>query len=350
MRPTVDVVAPDLYGTPGGIARIGRCLVMAVAGWAGAGRVVAHGLHDGLGAAGAPDGVRAIGYRGGRARLAVAVLGRAWARAGRAHRVVFAHPNLAVLGLALPPWASYAVVSHGIEVWQPLRGERARAMAAARWHWPVSENTGRYLQEVQGVGAERVRVIRNALSPGWSLPAVRGADEGYLLAVSRLSPEDAYKGVDLVIAAVGREPGLGPLVVAGDGPDRGRLEGLAKASGADVRFVGRVDDMSLERLFGGASAFVLPSAGEGFGLVYLEAMAHWLPCVAARAGGAPEVVADGETGVVVSPRDVGALVEAIRRVRGSEGVAMGRRGRARLEHEFLYDRYAREVEAALESW
>lgn len=219
-------------------------------------------------------------------------------------------------------------------------------MRQAAAHWAVSENTKWYLGEVQGIAPDRVRVIHNALGPGAVLPVMpeSGGRGDYWLVVSRLHPDDAYKGVDLVIEAAG---GRWPVVVAGDGPDRARLEGIAKARGGDVRFVGRVDDVTLQGLFAGARAFVLPSAGEGFGLVYLEAMAHGLPCVAARAGGAPEVVVDGLTGVVVPPRDGEALRAAMGRVWGEDGVAMGVAGRARLEERFLFSRYERDVHAAL---
>jgi len=137
------------------------------------------------------------------------------------------------------------------------------------------------------------------------------------------------------------------VVIAGDGPDRPRLEAIALRLGGNVTFLGRVDDMTLNAAFAGARAFVLPSAGEGFGLVYLEAMAHALPCVAAKAGGAPEVVLDGETGVVVPPRHIGALSEAIERVWGEAGEAMGQRGRERLERSFMFERYEHDVHQAL---
>ena len=284
------------------------------------------------------------GYGGDRKRMSAAVV-----RAGLGGSlVIFMHPNLAVLGPLFRWRSKYVVVSHGVEVWSPMSRLRMLGMRQAAAHWAVSENTKWYLGEVQGIAGERVRVIRNALGPGAVLPERSAAAErargDYLLVVSRLHPDDAYKGVDLVIEAAA---GRWPVVVAGDGPDRGRLEALARARGGDVRFMGRVDDATLGRLFAEARAFVLPSAGEGFGLVYLEAMAHGLPCVAAKAGGAPEVVVDGLTGVVVPPRDIEALRVAMGRVCGEEGLAMGFAGRERLEREFLFSRYEREVHAAL---
>jgi glycosyltransferase involved in cell wall biosynthesis len=194
-----------------------------------------------------------------------------------------------------------------------------------------------------------VQVIANALDPYWPLPAAAArAEDGYVLAVARLAPEHAYKGVDRVIDALARI-GSVRLVVAGDGPDRARLEARATAAGIDARFSGLVSDAALAELYRGARAFVLPSTGEGFGLVYLEAMAFGLPCVAARAGGAPEVVDDGVTGVVVEPDDDEGLRTAIARVLGDEGAALGAAGRARVERHFSYAAYEQRVHAALDA-
>lgn len=115
--------------------------------------------------------------------------------------------------------------------------------------------------------------------------------EGHALVVSRLAPE---KGVDLAIEAC-RIAGL-ELVVAGDGPERARLEQLAAAGESDgpagrVRFVGQVGDAALATLRASASVAVVPSrSAETFGLAAAEAMAAGLPVAATRVGALPELV------------------------------------------------------------
>jgi glycosyltransferase involved in cell wall biosynthesis len=115
--------------------------------------------------------------------------------------------------------------------------------------------------------------------------------QGYALVVSRLAPE---KGVDVAIDAC-RIAGLG-LVVAGDGPERPRLEQLAAhgtpgGSPVRVRFVGRIDDAALATLRASASVAVVPSrSAETFGLAAAEAMAAGLPVAATRVGALPELV------------------------------------------------------------
>jgi glycosyltransferase involved in cell wall biosynthesis len=141
----------------------------------------------------------------------------------------------------------------------------------------------------------------------------------YALVVARLAPE---KGVDVAIDAC-RLAGMS-LVVAGDGPERAALE--RRASDADVRFVGHVDDRELAELRAGAALALVPSrSAETFGLAAAEAMAAGLPVVASAVGALPELV---EPDALVAPGDAGALAAAIARVAGD--AAAGKRARERV--------------------
>jgi glycosyltransferase involved in cell wall biosynthesis len=141
----------------------------------------------------------------------------------------------------------------------------------------------------------------------------------YALVVSRLSPE---KGVDVAIDAC-RMAGMA-LLVAGAGPE---LEALReRAAGAEVRFLGRVDDAELARLRAGAALALAPSrSAETFGLAVAEAMAAGLPIAASRIGALSELVADEG---LVPPGDAAALAEAIVRLAGDR--AAGERGLRRV--------------------
>src|SRR6185295_16168456 len=122
------------------------------------------------------------------------------------------------------------------------------------------------------------------------------------------------------------------LHVVGDGDDRPRLEQLAAARGLDgsVRFLGRVDDETLEREYERCTTFVMPSRDEGFGFVFVEAMRAGRACVGSR-GAASEVIVDGETGLLVDPANTAHLLQAVVQIlRDRAGAdAMGARGRAR---------------------
>jgi glycosyltransferase involved in cell wall biosynthesis len=160
---------------------------------------------------------------------------------------------------------------------------------------------------------ERLHELRAPVGKAHVLPHVirqfaaesAAADGRHALVVARLAPE---KGVDIAIEAC-RIAGI-PLVVAGDGPEHGRLAAMA---GPDVTFTGRVDDRELERLRRGAVIALAPSrSGETFGLAAAEAMAAGLPVAASRVGALPELV-PGEW--LVEAGDPRALADVIGRLR-----------------------------------
>jgi glycosyltransferase involved in cell wall biosynthesis len=185
-------------------------------------------------------------------------------------------------------------VLSGLRRWDRAAGRRPTRYVAN------SENVRARIRSVYGRPATVVHppvdVDRFAAT---ALPST-----GYLLVLSRLLP---YKRVDLAIAAA-RSAGV-PVVVAGEGPDRRRLQRLANGS---IEFLGRVRDADLQRLFEGASA-VFCGGEEDFGITPLEANAAARPVVAYGRGGALETVIDGETGVLFSSPDEEAAGLALRR-------------------------------------
>ncbi len=169
------------------------------------------------------------------------------------------------------------------------------------------------------LGAREVRVIPS----GVDLPPHVGkeASPPEVLYAGRLSPE---KGVlELVEAALGLN-----LVAAGDGPLRPRVPGAR----------GFVPHDELQRLYARAAVVACPSRREGFGVACLEAMAHGRPVVATSVGGLRDLVVDGETGLVVPPRDPPALREALLRLLGDSDLRrrLGAAGRVRAQDVFSW--------------
>jgi len=169
------------------------------------------------------------------------------------------------------------------------------------------------------LGAKAVRVIPSAVE----LPERVGepADPPEVLFVGRLSPE---KGIlDLVQAADGI-----PLTVAGDGPLRDRVPGA----------LGFVQHTALPPLYERAAVVAVPSHREGFGVACAEAMAHARPVVASAVGGLLDLVVDGETGMLVPPRDIPALREALERLLADPDLRrrLGEAGRARVQERFSW--------------
>lgn len=167
---------------------------------------------------------------------------------------------------------------------------------------------------------------------------------GVLGTVGRLERE---KGLDVLVAAMAQLSGEARLLIGGDGLQRQALETQVKSLQLDdlVSLTGFVPDVAafLSRI----GLFVLASRTEGLGLVVVEAMAAGRPVVATRVGGVPEVVADGETGILVPPEDPAALAAAIRRVLGDPALAarMGQAGRERVRQHFSAERMAEQTAA-----
>ena len=210
----------------------------------------------------------------------------------------------------------------------------------------ITEALARFNRDVVGLPREKLRVVHYGLDAPpepWGPPGGPDlpADAPVLLAIARLAPQ---KGVDVVIEALARvrERHDARLVVLGEGPLRGELGELAASRGvADaVSFPGRVGDVAwwLRR----ASLLVHPARWEGFGLALLEAMLCARPVVASAVSSIPEIVVDGETGLLVPPDDAVALAEAVAALLDdpARGAALGAAGEARARAEFSVARMA----------
>ncbi len=189
-------------------------------------------------------------------------------------------------------------------------------------------------------GRESVVIYPPVEMPPYS-PTRREVDQGFYLIASRLLP---YKRVDLAIEAFGR---LGlPLVIAGDGRDRPRLERLAaRQPRSNVKLLGRVDDATLQRLLAECRAFVFPG-NEDFGIAPIRAMAYGKPVIAYAGGGALDTVVDGVTGTLFDRQTPEALAEAVLR---SSGVTFAPVEIRRHAERFGVERFECEMNALLKS-
>lgn len=190
----------------------------------------------------------------------------------------------------------------------------------------------------QGADPGRVRVIPGGVDlTGYrrQAPLVPGV----LCALGRLQTE---KGFDVLLRSMAELRGQARLLLGGEGLLEAELPRQAESLGISdlVEFRGFVTDVPA--FMAEAGMFVLSSRSEGLGLVIVEAMAAGRPVVATRVGGVPEVVVDGETGLLVPPDDPGALAVAIRRLLADPALAarMGEAGRKRAHDQFGAGRMA----------
>jgi phosphatidyl-myo-inositol dimannoside synthase len=352
---------PELLGT-GGVQQASR-MIAAALNEIGVGRewvVDLRSLNDPPGSQELHAGLSPIPFRGfGRAkmRFVFSALVRARKASNSAAPIVLAaHPNLGVPAewmRRISPALRTIVVCHGLEVWQPLPTYRRHALQRAHLLLAPSRYTAQKLAEVQGIPQERVRrlpwpldpeFLRLAASPeSHSLP--RGFPHGrVVLTLGRWVASERYKGADELICAISglsnRFPDL-HLAVVGSGDDLPRLRQLAGDLGAAdrVHFLEHLSRGEIAGCFAHADVFALPSTGEGFGLVFLEAMAFAKPVVGAAAGGITDLIGDGVNGRLVPPRDVSKLAEALDRLLRDESLRteMGRRGFARVQTQYRFE-------------
>lgn len=239
------------------------------------------------------------------------------------------------------------VTLHSVESWDALGVQKKRmTRAAARLcHGVVaiSDATRQMLLDA-GVPDSKVHVIPNGVAIPNTLLTRRearlrlGLPEGAFIVASlaRLVPG---KGLaDLIIAATQVPDPDRELfvVIGGDGPERGALEQLAhtRLNGRAIflgELVGNTDE-----LHAAADVFALPSYREGFPVVYLEAALYGRPSIGTNVGGSKEVIADGETGLLIPPGDPEALAAAIRRLRDDAALRqrLGEAAYVRVRSEF----------------
>jgi phosphatidyl-myo-inositol dimannoside synthase len=299
----------------------------------------------------------------GKARFGVTAL-RAARR--RAQLIVAGHPNLAPVAQGakvFAPKAKTIICSHGMDVWEPLSAVRRAALRRADLVLAPTQDTANHVATQQRVTEGRIRVLPWALDPQFEalIPkAPRPAlpldyPEGrVILTVGRWFADERYKGMDTLITALPRLLMEWPelqLVAVGEGDDREWLEQIADARGvrSHVHFLSRLSYAEIAACYAACEIFALPSGGEGFGLVYLEAMACGKPVIGGAHGGAPEVIEDGKTGFLVQHGDAGQLATSLETLLADPALAreMGARGKERVDNEFRFSIFAKSLKKIL---
>ena len=241
---------------------------------------------------------------------------------------------------ALVPWLvsrvirrPYRIYTYGTELIALKRSSMRirllkRVLNGADLVYALGGYTEKLVRDV-GFGG-RVEVVRPRIElPRGPGPAERGSGRFRILSVGRLVPHKGHRELVQAMTPVLREQDW-ELVIVGSGSEYGALERLVQGLGLDdlVTLKSGLSNDLLDHEFRLADVFVFPSretsiGTEGFGMVLLEAMAHRLPVVASRIGGAPEVLDQGKCGVLVEPGDAAAVVLGVRMLHEDPDLARG---------------------------
>lgn len=285
-----------------------------------------------------------------RMKFGLGVLGRQAADDGG--WLFFSHLALAKAQAFVPATLRrpYVIYLHGIEAWRVLGPRDRRVLSEAALVLANSQHTKQRLLALNP-DVVPVHVCPLALPPD-AAPSVGdretvGTAAPVVLMVGRMVAAERYKGHDEVLnawpAVIQRVPSA-RLVIVGEGDDRDRLEGKARALGvaSSLTFTGFVSAEERQTWYDRAAVLAMPSRNEGFGLVYLEAMAHGVPCLGSVHDAAAEVIEDGVSGCLVLQSDERAISDRLTLLLsdGPRRAAMGRAGRERVQRLFTYEVFA----------
>jgi len=313
----VLLLTSDAYGANGGIALYNRDIIEALVAMPEVDEVVVIARGMPSAATGVPPKVRLVAESiGGKASFVKAALRAATGRYGL---VICGHINLLPVAALVNQVirAPLVLMVYGIDVWQPPYRLARQWLKAVDAVWSISAISTERMNAWAGLSAARYTQLPNAIHLDRYAMAPRRADlqarhglEGtrVIMTLARLSPSERYKGVDEVMDAMPALlqdiPNL-KYLIAGDGDDRPRLMQKAQALGLSDRviFAGMISEADKADYFRLADAFVMPGRGEGFGFVFLEALACGVPAVGSQLDGSREALRGGELGELADPAD-----------------------------------------------
>lgn len=321
------VLVTDAFGGRGGIAHHNRLLLEALCAAPRVSNVVAvpRLIVDAVGPI--PKQLTYVTSAATGKTAYLQTLARMATSGGPFDVVICGHLNL--LPLAAPlAWryrTSLVQIVHGIDAWTPPNRLVHRFIRAVDVLVSVSDFTRRKVLAWADLGKSRSVVIPNGIDLSDYSPGPRRQDlvgryrlngKKVILILGRMSASERYKGHDElleVLPELAQEIPEVVLLVAGDGDDRTRLEAKAERLGVADRVVwaGYVPDHEKMDTLRLADVFAMPGRGEGFGIVYLEALACGVPVIASSADASQEAVLGGQLGAVVDPNEPHELLAAL---------------------------------------
>ena len=219
----------------------------------------------------------------------------------------------------------YWILVYGVDAWDIQKTTQKKALRAADRIVSIGEFTRDRIIESQNIHMDKFSLLPVTFDSTRFKPSEKPeylldrynlrAEQPVLLTVARLSKDDSYKGYDKIISALPiiskHIPDIHYLIV-GKGDDRSRVEQLIKELNVEkyVTLAGFISDSELVDHYNLCDIFAMPSKGEGFGIVYLEALACGKPVIGGNQDGAIDALCHGDLGVLVNPDDVNSIADA----------------------------------------
>jgi phosphatidylinositol alpha-1,6-mannosyltransferase len=247
--------------------------------------------------------------------------------------IILGHINLAIIGFLVKlvaPSKKIVLICHGVEVWSPVSFIKMRILKSAKKILAVSSYTKAQIIKTHNIPAEKIDIFPNTIDAYFKLPQSFEKSNALLnkygfeksdfvlYTLCRVSSREQYKGYDYVIQALGQLQEKYQNIkylVAGkyDEEELNRLKKLVADNKLEgkVQFAGYIDDKEIIDHYQLGDVYIMPSRGEGFGIVYIEALACGSKVIAGNADGSADAVANGALGKLVTPTSVEEIADAI---------------------------------------
>lgn len=203
---------------------------------------------------------------------------------------------------------SYIVILHGIECWEKISFLRRISLRNAKKNIATTNFTIEKCSKNNNISKSKFSLIPLSVRNKKNIKIKHDRSKNFnLLFVGRLEENENYKGLELLIEASKNLVNKGikiKLNIVGEGNAKQKFISIANLkSNRYIKFLGQISNQDLKKLYLSSDLFVMPSFGEGFGIVFLEAMSYGIPCIGGNYGGTPEVIRDGIDGFLISKKD-----------------------------------------------
>lgn len=279
--------------------------------------------------------------------------------------IILSHINLlpvAKLITTVKPKQKIILFAHGIEVWDRLPRWKTKFLQQKVQIWAVSNYTRDKMIAQHLIAPQQIQVLNNCLSPFMQLPKFFekpkhlvekykiGQNAPILFTLNRLSASEKYKGYDTVISALGKLKKANQTftyLLAGkaDNIEKQRVKQLIVQHGLseEVKLIGYLPEEELTNYFLLSDVFIMPSKGEGFGIVFIEAAACGCQVIGGNIDGSTDALLNGKLGQLINPNNEEEIINAIQKAIDSKETHQAHEQQKKTIEHFGFEQYLQKV-------